>query len=172
PITNTVPLSVAGTNGQRFVSLGWTGSGDIPATGSSNSVVFTAQTNSTITWVWQMQFQLTAQVVSNGTVTPAGGWFIAGTNLSVTATPATYFLFDHWTGDLQGAINPANLAVNGPRSITAYFTPDVVTNGVPKWWLATNGLPVSDAGALADTDGDGLPNWQEFQYLTNPNLPD
>jgi len=171
-ITNTVSLSVAGTNGQRFVSLGWTGTGDVPATGSTNNVVFTAQTNSTITWVWQMQFQLTAQVVSNGTVTPAGGWFVAGTNLSVTATPATYFLFDHWTGDLQGAINPALLAMNGPRSITAFFTPDVVTNGVPKWWLATNGLPVSDAGALADTDGDGLPNWQEFQYLTNPNLPD
>jgi hypothetical protein len=171
-VTNTVPPTVAGTNGQRFVSLGWTGTADVPASGPSNTVVFMAQTNSTLTWLWQMQFQLTSQVVSNGTVTPAPGWFIAGTNLSALATPATYFLFDHWTGDLLGTSNPANLTMNGPKSITAYFTAELVTNGVPKWWLATNGLPVSDAGALADTDGDGLPNWQEFQYQTNPNLAD
>jgi hypothetical protein len=171
-VTNTVAPTVAGTNGQQFVCLGWAGTGNVSASGATNTVVFAALTNSTLTWLWQMQFQMTAQAVSNGMVTPGGGWFNAGSNVSVLATPAAYFDFDHWTGDLQGTTNPVTLSMTGSKTVTAYFAAQLVTNGVPKWWLATNNLPVSDAAALADGDGDGFANWQEFQYHTNPNLAD
>jgi hypothetical protein len=171
-VTNAVDPAVPGTNGQRFVCVGWTGTGDVPTVGTSNTVVFEAQTNSTLTWLWQTQFQLTAQVVSNGFVTPVGGWFNADGNVTISATPAAYFDFDHWAGDLQGSANPASLAMTGSKSVTAFFVAQLATNNVPKWWLATNSLPVSDAATLADTDGDGLINWQEFQYHTDPKLAD
>ena len=34
----------------------------------------------------------------------------------------------------------------------------MLTNNIPAWWLAQYGIVATDAGALADTDGDGLPN--------------
>lgn len=42
-------------------------------------------------------------------------------------------------------------------------------NGVPTYWLEQNGLPPTAAGAAADTDGDGIPNFLEFANGTDPN---
>ncbi len=47
-----------------------------------------------------------------------------------------------------------------------------VTNFVPEAWLALHGLPATDAAALADSDGDGLLNWEEFYAGTNPTRAD
>jgi len=46
--------------------------------------------------------------------------------------------------------------MNGPLLATAIFDADLVTNNTPAWWLARYALPVNNAGALADTDGDGI----------------
>lgn len=44
----------------------------------------------------------------------------------------------------------------------------LLTNGVPAWWLAQHGLATNDAGALSDTDGDGFPAWKEWIAGTVP----
>ena len=43
-----------------------------------------------------------------------------------------------------------------------------VTNNTPLWWLDDYGLPMTDAGALSDTDGDGALAWQEWVAGTVP----
>jgi len=53
------------TLGVRAICTGWTGSGSTPPTGTTNSVTFIISQNSTISWNWRLQFQLT---ISN----PAG----------------------------------------------------------------------------------------------------
>jgi hypothetical protein len=47
-----------------------------------------------------------------------------------------------------------------------------VINDVPVAWLVSYGIDPTDAGALADTDGDGIANWQEYQNGTDPLVLD
>jgi hypothetical protein len=43
-------------------------------------------------------------------------------------------------------------------------------NGTPKAWLVSNGIAPTNAGAVADSDGDGLVNWREYNNGTDPLL--
>lgn len=46
-------------------------------------------------------------------------------------------------------------------------------DGMPDWYEQLHGLnPFSAADALQDSDGDGLTNYQEYLYRTNPRLVD
>ncbi|MEI6169013.1 MAG: choice-of-anchor J domain-containing protein [bacterium] len=45
---------------------------------------------------------------------------------------------------------------------------NTVTNNTPLAWLADNSLEPSDAGALSDTDNDGMAAWQEWIAGTSP----
>ncbi|HUR46569.1 MAG TPA: hypothetical protein VMZ27_11890, partial [Candidatus Saccharimonadales bacterium] len=186
-VTDIVPATVPSTSGARYQATGFTGSGSAPASGGTNIVSFTANTNSVITWNWQRQFFLGTSVLSNGTLlvvrevtngnnvqlqTSPDGWWADGSVLTLTGEPAAYFHFDHWTGALSGTSNRVQLTMFQPQAVAAWFAPNIRTNGVPEWWLAQNQLPISDAGALADTDGDGLKNWEEFNAGSNPRLAD
>jgi hypothetical protein len=48
--------------------------------------------------------------------------------------------------------------------------PGLAPRGTPKDWLRREFGPAEDCAALEneDSDGDGQPNWQEFQAGTNP----
>jgi hypothetical protein len=48
----------------------------------------------------------------------------------------------------------------------------VTSDGVPKVWLIANGIDPTDAGALADADGDGLSNATEYQRGNDPLVSD
>jgi hypothetical protein len=58
-----------------------------------------------------------------GTVTlnPAGGTYTAGTTVTLTATPNSGYTFSSWSGDLTGSINPAQITMDGNKSVTAVF---------------------------------------------------
>jgi hypothetical protein len=44
--------------GAQYVLLGWTGTGSVPASGTSSSVAFTIISPSSITWNWKTQYYL------------------------------------------------------------------------------------------------------------------
>jgi WD40 repeat protein len=69
------------------------------------------------------EFILTVETSGQGTVAldPAGGTYQEGTVVAVTATPAALWHFDHWTGDLAGNDNPAQVAMDAAKSVTAVF---------------------------------------------------
>jgi hypothetical protein len=64
-----------------------------------------------------ISIQGTGNVVRN----PNFDRYPAGSVVTLTATPASDWLFSHWSGDLAGSSNPANVEVNGPVAITAHF---------------------------------------------------
>lgn len=74
-----------------------------------------------------------------GTLDLESGWYPAGTNVTVTATPDPYY-YVAWQGDKEGDYidgNEFTFTVDGPRSVGAEFKPEVTeTNSVPLWWLA------------------------------------
>jgi hypothetical protein len=51
--------------------------------------------------------------------------------------------------------------------ITQKSAPAAFTN-----WMSARNLKGNSAGPLADWDDDGLPNWSEFAFGSNPNLAD
>jgi uncharacterized repeat protein (TIGR02543 family) len=69
------------------------------------------------------QFTLTLQVDGQGTVTltPPGEVYDASTPVELQALPDAGHVFVGWSGDLQGALNPDTIVMDGDKSITASF---------------------------------------------------
>jgi hypothetical protein len=76
----------------------------------------------------------TLQVATSGSgsvsLSPPGGSYAPGTIVTLTALPAAGFAFAGWSGHLSGTANPATLAMNADRSVTATFV------AVPTFTLA------------------------------------
>jgi uncharacterized repeat protein (TIGR02543 family) len=121
------PTPFAGPAGTQYVCTGWTGSGDIPPTGTEASYTIAAiAQDSAITWAWKTQYQLTTAVNLSvgGSVTPNGTiWQDANSLVYLSASLNAGYIFTGWSGNLTGSENPVTVTMNAPKSITANFTP-------------------------------------------------
>ncbi|HLP75944.1 MAG TPA: PQQ-binding-like beta-propeller repeat protein, partial [Candidatus Paceibacterota bacterium] len=171
-ISPSVASPVSGPNGTRYVVTGWTGTGSTPPAGNTNFLTFTITNQSTLTWQWKTQYFLATAVSGNGSVNVAPSWRDAGALVNLMAAPSNYYHFVRWQDGVSGTGASVSVTMNGPLLTTAVFEPDFATNNTPLWWLAQYGIPATDAGALLDSDSDGLVNWREFQFGTNPIVPD
>jgi parallel beta-helix repeat protein len=153
--------------GSRVVCTGYTGTGDA-GSGSTNSTSFTLVNNSSITWNWQQQYQLTVNInpPGAGTVTPAdGSWHDANASVPVQAFNNVGWAFDSWSGDLSGNTNPTNISMDTIKSVTANFVrtayaqgPDFLIYSGPKADAydqaeAVLGVNVSNTDVLDGIDG-------------------
>jgi hypothetical protein len=68
-------------------------------------------------------YTLTVSIVGNGSVakTPDQVSYTSGTVVTLTANPAAGCLFSQWSGDVNGASNPATITMNSNKSVTATF---------------------------------------------------
>ncbi|RKZ34601.1 hypothetical protein DRQ33_01810 [bacterium] len=79
--------------GERWVCTGWTGTGDVPPSGSEAAVTFTIEDTSTITWHWKQQYRLhiTTNTYPNvyGMPDPDVGdyWFDVGDSVYCSTRP-------------------------------------------------------------------------------------
>ena len=66
------------------------------------------------------------------TIRPPGGSYPPATTVQLTATAATGWHFDHWSGDLGGTANPISITMGGDRTVTAVFglLADLTCDGV------------------------------------------
>jgi hypothetical protein len=113
-------------------------------------------------------YTLSTEVAGQGQIAPAGGSYVTGSVVTLSAAPSNYFLFARWTGGVEGVVSPVDLAMDGDKHVTGVFDPILVTNGVPQWWLVQYGLGTSDEDALADQDVDGAFTWAEYMADTVP----
>ncbi len=95
-----------------------------------------------------------------GTVNPAGGVYRDGTTVLLTADPATGSAFFEWNtgGDLSGHSNPAIIAMNADKTVTAAFEPDGDADGVSD--LEESGPDGTDPNYSGNGE-DLNPDWQE-----------
>jgi len=132
-------------------------SGGVPGTKSNrfgfrtvNTHIITA-TSSNIT-VDTRQWLLTTSALSNGTINgvASGGIYLADTTATLTAVPTPGYVFTGWTGAATGTTNPLSLLMNADKTLGATFAKD-----------------------LADSDGDGLTNFDELVIFgTDPHSSD
>ena len=76
----------------------------------------------------QYTLGVSASPVSGGTVgqTP-GPPYEYGAVVTLTATPAAGYTFTGWSGDLGGSVNPAQITMDGNKSVTANFAINTYT---------------------------------------------
>lgn len=126
-LTASVTSPVAGSVGTQYVCTGWTGTGDVPTSGTGTTVTFTITQDSSITWNWKTQYYLTVKTDPTGVTTiPGQGWQDAPGPATLMAPPVVgkyYFLY--WTVDgvVQGThTNPINFAMTTAHTGIAHYT--------------------------------------------------
>ena len=142
-ITNIVasPLNEAG--GQRDTLASWDvrTNGTLITSGISTQAVFTMQTtNTTLTYYWTNEYQLTVLQGPYGTATTnKSGWYTNGLSVQLSATPSNAYSFLQWTGDVPAGgytNNPLDVTMDRTRTIKAHF----VTNAsLSRTWTGTGG---------------------------------
>jgi len=100
----------------------WTGDiGDVDPTTKPLSIVM--NDDKQIQAVFEKLNKLTVPITGSGTVTltPAGGFYEPGTEVTLTAQPGTGYMFDAWYGDAVGTQTPVTITMDGDKTVTANF---------------------------------------------------
>lgn len=71
----------------------------------------------------EQQYELTVELSpdSAGSVTPDGGSYVGGSNITLEATSKEGWQFDSWSGAVSSSENPIDLTLNSDISVTANF---------------------------------------------------
>ena len=101
-----------------YAFTGWTGD----ASGTQNPLTVLMDGNKTIGATFTPIYNVTLDTLVDGSVTGVTNPYLSGTNATLTAVPATGFVFSGWTGAASGTENPLTVTMNGNKTIGATFT--------------------------------------------------
>lgn len=161
-----------GTEGTRYICIGWTGTGCVPASGTENTVTIDMDSSGTLTWNWKTQYRLL--IINPGDIdspSPSAGehWYDSGTIIRCYVTsPDTiapdsimYCLGFTYSGrSLSGAdttLLDFVFTLIDPTEITwiweSYMVPLIVfsAHGEPSPAGTTYYIPGSELTALVNT---------------------
>jgi len=108
---------------------------------------------------WAVSYQLTLNSTGPGQVTAAGqalggGYYPAGNQVTITATPNQDGYFAGFSGALSGNASPQTLQMNGPRAVTAAFAA-----------LVHVLIPANAYGVPVTADGARYATPVQFQWI-------
>jgi len=99
-------------------------------------------------------YSLTIKVSGQGTTAPSLGTYTyrKGEKIGITATPASGWRFNYWTGTDNNSINPTTVTLTSDKTVTAYFKEKLA----PK--------PESES-KCPDINGDGTVNIKDISVI-------
>jgi len=128
-----VTITAASTSGYRFDY--WSGD----ATGSSDSVNITMDSNKRVTAHFNAFYTLTTSVSppNYGTITtsPLGAAYDAGTKVTITAKATSGYSFVSWSGNATGSSSSITVTMDGDKTVVAHFQAVPVASGQSLTWL-------------------------------------
>lgn len=119
---DTVTLTPEPALGWLFA--GWGGA--LSGTETPKTLTITGDTTVAAAFIVEPEVTLTVQVIGNGGVTQAPEQPRYNDVVTLTATAAPGWHFAGWGGDLNGVVNPAEIIMDGSKTITATFVEDTV----------------------------------------------
>jgi len=146
---------ISGSSGVQYV---WQSTSGLD-NGQSGTFTVPAQGGSVVA-TYGTQYYLTVQAspAAGGSVSPASGWYNAGTQVQISATANSGYQFYGWvgsgSGSYTGSSSSATITMNGPITETAYFQ-ILIT-------FSANGLGSDAQGTILTVNG------QSYGYS---NLP-
>jgi uncharacterized repeat protein (TIGR02543 family) len=141
--------------------FGWLGPGRYALEVTSDS----SGVNYALAWGGTPQAEIITSINQEGwgSVSPPSGFYNVGVQSSFVATPAQYFLFDGWTGDLTGTNNPVPFTVSSDLTVTGHFVEQLTTNyPTPYWWMAQYGYTSNQETVVTNLGANGYPLWQSY----------
>ena len=130
--TNTVTA----TANSHFVFANWTENGVIVSTSSNYPVVLNSDETLVANFTTYYTLSNTVSPSDGGTVS-AGGTYLQGASVYVTATNNNGFEFTGWTGDATGTENPLFVTITTNLNITANFA----SNSANITWTVLTNVP-------------------------------
>ena len=119
PVIAVGSPQAAASQGTQYVFTGWSDDG-----AASHSITVGA-TAATYTASFKRQYQLTiaASPTPGGTVTPASGFFDAGSQVPILANANPGYQFSGWSGNAASMSSASTtVTMSAPESVTANFT--------------------------------------------------
>jgi hypothetical protein len=163
----TTTANQSQVSGTQFVWRSWTDGGS-----QSHSII--ASFNASYTATFATQYFLTTSATQFGTISPASGWYDAGTIVSIAATASSGDSFVGFSGNLSGTMTPQSVVMNGPITVSANFSAPTdfgisvspssqgVTRGSPATFIvSTSVMGSAQAVSLGVT---GLPSGATFAF--------
>ena len=136
-------------DGVRYACSGWTGTGSVPASGTETNVTFSIDVDSTITWNWRKEYQISIFSTGAGVCSPETQWTEAE-GMAIAGILVDSGVFG-WTldGDADGvtvdvATKTVRVPADRPRnvSIQLFAAEAAVENGgVPIAWHPGDDVP-------------------------------
>lgn len=115
---DTATITAYPKEGYTFV--GW--SGDVTSTANPLKIVMNGNKKVTATFAAGPTYTLTTKIVGSGTVDLANGDYPQGSTQTLTAKPASGYIFSGWSGDVTSTANPLKLTMSSNKTVTATFT--------------------------------------------------
>jgi uncharacterized repeat protein (TIGR02543 family) len=144
-----VTLAASAAPGFKFT--GWTGD----FTGTTNPAQLMITANMSLTATFKAVFNLTVATTGSGAVTlnPAGGAYVNGTRVTLTASPAAGYQFAEWRDGLFGSTNPATIVMNANKRVTAVFTAIQVAHQETQTGGSSSSTTVTTSESLTAASG-------------------
>jgi len=133
-VTGTSPyaadtvVSISAEENGGYVFVGWTAPAGTFTDASVADTTFTmpaqdVTVTATFSEIPTPQYTLTVTIDGGGSVdlSPPGGTYSPGTEVTLTPQADPCWVFDHWEGDLSGNTNPEIITMNSDKAVTAVF---------------------------------------------------
>ncbi len=182
---------------EQLAAYNWSGTGDIPASGSANPLMHSIMQKSTLTWNWKTQYLLTRKMYFKNlgvTIDDSIDWHWKDMTVPDQATPDLLnvitdddeFLYAFYGWSINGArwpdatspsINPlSGLVMTFANTLQANymeFGTDDDGDDLYDWWEMTYFGDITTTDSTSDdSDGDLWTNLAESLDNTNPLDPD
>ncbi|HDQ00087.1 MAG TPA: T9SS type A sorting domain-containing protein, partial [bacterium] len=130
--------------------------------GSSNESEFSTQIEILTPRAYTLTVGVDPSAGGSVSKSPNKSKYVDGTQVTLTATPASGYRFDHWSGDVSGTSESVTITMSGNKSVVAHF--------VPIQYSLSVSVDPSGGGSVSKSPNKSVYNYGEVVTLTaSPN---